>query len=159
MNHLRLSNDPRCGLLRDGLMYQYPPALVTPPVGSSHLPCPATPDIQMLDVSNEELPLDGDIYMSTSENNDDDDGTDSTTEDEGDDEDGIIDQSLETVFGHPPRPATVTDDLDTDSEASDVEEEAQQGFVSLQPNPADHGHSRPSSTQPGGQFYFVIIQF
>jgi len=155
MNHLRLSNDPRCGLLRDGLMYQYPPTLVTPPVGSSHASRPATPDIQMLDVSNEELPPDGDIYMSTSEN-DDDDSTDSTTEGEGDDEDGIIDQSLETVFGHPPRPATVTDDLDIDSEASNVEEEAQQGFVSLQPNPANHGHSGPSSTQPGRQFDSVI---
>ena len=162
MNHLRLSNNPRCGLLRDGLVYQYPPTLVTPPVGSPPEPHPATPDIQMLDISNEELPPDGDIYMSIGEN-DDDNGTDSTTEGEGDDEDstfedggGDVDQSLETVFGHPPRPATITNDLDTESEDSDVEEEPQQGFISLQPNPENYRHPGPLSTQPGRQFDSMI---
>lgn len=174
MNHFRHSNDPRCSELRSELMFQYPTTLINSPAGSTSAPYSTTPDIEMLDVSNEEPPPHSDIfpspshediYMSIDENdkNDDNHDTDNATDDEGEDEDnifegggGYIDQSLETVSCHPPRKTAATDDSDTDPEISDDEEELQQELLSRWPDLQNPRHSGPLSTQSGGWFYSVI---
>ena len=66
MNHLRFSHDPRCASFRDGFVYQYTATLVNPPTGSSSTPHSTTPDVQMLDIPNEELSSHSDIFPSPS---------------------------------------------------------------------------------------------
>ena len=180
-NHLRFSRDPQCGLLRDNLMYRYTTSLVNPLTHSPSTPQPTTPDVQMLDILNNELPPHSnifpspsheEIYMSIdddidgshgSEDDGDDDyddndsgsnnNDDNENDDSGsDDTNSPINQSLETVFHHPSQLAA-TVDLDTGSEISDEEEEDPQQPVSLSSNPG------PSSMQTGRSFDLTINLF
>ena len=77
-NHLRLSHDPRCGSLRNGLVYRYTGSPVNLPVGSQPAPRFTTPDPSILDVSGEE-PDQGVTDMSI----DDEDGCDENIENTG----------------------------------------------------------------------------
>ena len=174
-NHLRLSQDPRCGSLRDGLVYRYTSSLVNPPIGLQPTPQSTIPDVTMLDVSNEEPPPHSNPFPSTSQavndmSMDDDNGGDGNTESTGsttdseDDENrrledgaGDINLSLRTIFHRPSELVIATTDSDTDSETSDEEEERLQ----LQPtpllsNPENPRCPLPPSTQTGRSFGSMI---
>ena len=185
LNHLRFSRNPQCGSLQNGLVYQYPTALVNAPPGSPLAPRPTTPNIEMLDVSNEELPSHSDvfpsashedIYMSINEHDDYSDNEDgmhntgNTTDSDGDGDDegsiagdegggNYIDQPPETVFCPLSRSATATDDSDTDSEDSDEEEELQQEPVPLPPNSGNPRRSGSPSAQLSGYPNLTIDPF
>jgi len=155
VTHLRLTRDPRCTKLQDGLMYRYTTTPVDQPSSSPPASYPITPDVQMLDVAGEESVPQSDIfpshsheaiYMSLNEDSEDDDAG---FEDGG----GDIDQSLETVFHHPPHQSAASIDLDTVSETSDEEDESQQQPVPPLPNPENSGCSGLSSTQTGRYFH------
>ena len=184
-NHLRLPHDPRCGSLRDELVYRYTATPANRPTGFPHTPRSTTPDVQMFDVSNEGSPprseifpssFHEDVYMSI---DDDDDGEgsdgdeDNGNNNDGDytsdggggengvgleDSEGDIDHSLETVFHRPSRPTTATIDSDTEPEISDDEEEPQRQPASLPLNP-ENSRSPGCSSVPGGYFRSVVNSF
>ena len=122
----------------------------------------------MLDVSNEEPAPEPDIspsspyetiYMSIDSNDStDDDNDDSVDPDDVEntglgDEEGNTNRPSEAVFHHPPNPAAVTVDLDTESETSDEESEHQ----SVSPlDPEGSGCSGLSNAQTGRCFHSVV---
>lgn len=174
-NHLRFSHDPRCSSLRGTLLPRYTISF-NPPPNPPGAPSTAAPDVQMLDISNQELELQPDTFPSPShsptsmhiEDNDDEnsnahgsdrDNTTHCSDDSSEDDNNMVlgeggqhtDQVLETVFCRLSQPTPATANLDTESEASDDEEE-------VRPQPASqpsHGRSEgsgqmePSTGQAG----------
>ena len=148
-----------------------------PPTNPPGAPHPAASDVQMLDVSNEELELQFNVFPSPSHHStsmhiEDNDGESSSlyggngdntinSHDDSSNNDnnmefgeggGHTDQLLETVFRRPSRPMPATTDLDTGSEASDDEEE-------LQPpnSPSkDSGHMAPSIGQASEHLNLIL---
>lgn len=129
-------------------------------------PHPITPDVQMLDVSNEEPTPEPnispssphkaiDISVDSDDGADGDDEDDDNTDDNDEntwlgDKEGDIDQSFETVFHHQSNPAATTVDSDTESETSD--EELEQQSVSL----FDPENTGPSSAQASRCSHSVV---
>jgi len=162
-NHLQLSYDPRCSSFRDELVYKYTTPLTNQSPDPLHTPHPITPDVQMLDISNEEPTPEPNISPSfpheaidMSINSDDGadgdiddiDDNDSDNADDDDentglgDEEGDTNQPFETVFHRPTNSAAATVDSDTESETSDEELEHQP----VSPLNVENG---PSNTQTG----------
>lgn len=144
INHLRLSHDPRCGSLQNGLTPRY---TLNTFASSSSPHWPTSPDIPVLDISNQSdifsSPSRGPMHMPTDSdcspdnnsfdnggdntpNNCDDDNPNTDNHMEFEDGEGCIDQLPSTVFRPPSQTTAAAVDIDTETEDSDEEEEDQQ---------------------------------